>query len=150
MRVGKKSRLFIILLALWLIATSSLVTAAAWKHPAARAKVGMGWGLIGLWIGVGGGLMFFLRERVQALAARVRLSWRWQFILFATVLALVEEAIATTMTNLVLVFGARPGEAFITASANYIDVVTMHSVVVFAPMFVGWQWMLVRWRFTPF
>jgi len=146
----KRERLFIGLLALWLIATTSLVTVAVWRNPTARAMIGMGWGLIFLWIGVGGGLMFAFRKQVQAFAARVPLGWRWQFILFATVLALLEEAITTTMTNLAPFFGVQPGQAFITASANYIDVVTMHSVVVFIPMFVGWQWMLGRWRFTPF
>jgi hypothetical protein len=150
MRTGKKARLFVGLLAAWLIATTSLVTVAVWHQPSARAIIGMGWGLIVLWIGAGGGLMLGFREKIQTGATRVRLGWRWKFILFATVLALVEEAITTTMTNLAPVFGVRPGEAFITASANYIDVVTMHSVVVFIPMFVGWQWLLGRWRFTPF
>ena len=150
MSAGKKSRWFVILLAVWLVATTALVTMAVWKNPVNRARIGMGWGLIGLWIGIGGGLMFVLRERVQALLARLRLGWRWQFILFSTILALVEEAITTAMTNLAPVFGVRPGEAFITASANYLDVVAMHSVVVFIPMFVAWQWLLGRWRFTPF
>ena len=150
MGASKKSWWFVILLAVWLIATTALVTVAVWNNPANRARVGMGWGLIGLWIGVGGGVMFVLRERVRAFTARMRLGWRWQFILFSTVLALVEEGIATTMTNRAPVFGVRPGEAFITASANFIDVVTMHSVVVFIPMFIGWQWLLGRWRFTPF
>lgn len=150
MRTGKPARLFVGLLAVWLIATTSLVTVAVWNKPPARAIIGMGWGLILLWIGVGGGLMYLLREKTEALVARVPLGWRWKFILFSTLLALVEEAITTTMTNLAPVFGVRPGQAFITASANYFDVVTMHSVVVFIPMFVGWQWLLGRWRFTPF
>jgi hypothetical protein len=150
MCTGKRARLFVGLLAVWLIVTTSLVTVAVWKNAAARATLGMGWGLILLWIGAGGGLMYLLREKTEALIARVPLGWRWKFILFSTLLALMEEAITTTMTNLAPVFGVRPGEAFITASANYLDVVTMHSVVVFIPMFVGWQWMLGRWRFTPF
>lgn len=150
MRTGKAARLFVGLLAVWLIATTSLVTVAVWKNPATRAAIGMGWGLILLWIGAGGGLMYLFRERIKALTARVPLGWRWKFILFSIVLALVEEAITTTMTNLAPAFGVRPGQAFITASANYLDVVTMHSVVVFVPMFVGWQWLLGRWRFTPF
>jgi hypothetical protein len=150
MRTGKPARLFVGLLAVWLIATTSLVTVAVWNKPPARAIIGMGWGLIVLWIGVSGGFMFLFRERVAAFTARLPLSWRWQFILFSTALALLEEAVTTTMTNLAPVFGVRHGEAFITASANYIDVVTMHSVVVLVPLFVGWQWMLGRWRFTPF
>src|SRR6267154_1609570 len=144
MGTGKRARLFISLLAVWLIVTTSLVTVAVWKNPTARATVGMGWGLILLWIGAGGSLMYLLRGKIEALIARVPLGWRWKFILFSTLLALVEEVITTTVTNLAPVFGVRPGEAFITASANYLDVVTMHSVVVFIPMFVGWQWLLGR------
>ena len=150
MRPGKFASWFVIGLALWLIATTSLVTVAVWKNPVARAVLGMGWGLILLWIGVGGGLMYRFREQARNLAARIHLSWRWQFILFSTGLALIEEAITTTMTNLAPLFGVPVGQAFITASTNYIDVVKMHSVVVFIPMFVGWQWLLGRWRFTPF
>ena len=44
----------------------------------------------------------------------------------------------------------RVGQAYITASANYFDVVLYHSVVVFVPMFIGWAVMLWRWRFSPF
>jgi hypothetical protein len=145
-----RARYFVAALAAWLVITTSLVTVAVWKNPMARATIAMGWGLIILWIGLGGSLMLYFRPRVQAFSARIPLGWRWQFILFATVLALTEEAITTTMTNLAPLFGVRIGEAFITASPNYVDVVTMHSVVVFIPLFVGWQWMLGRWRFTPF
>jgi len=41
------------------------------------------------------------------------------------------------------------GKAYITASANYLDVVCFHSVIVFVPWFVGWAWMLSRWDFHP-
>lgn len=150
MSSGRLARRFVILLAVWLVATTSLVTMAVWKTPVARAILGMGWGLIILWIGVGGSLMYLLREKVRNVTARMRLNWRWKFILFSTALALVEEAITTTMTNLAPLFGVQVGTAFITASTNYIDVVTMHSVIVFIPMFIGWQWLLGRWRFTPF
>jgi len=150
MSTGRKARWFVIALGVWLVITTSLVTVAVWNNPMARATIAMGWGLILLWIGLGGSLMLLFRPRVQAFTARIPLGWRWQFILFATVLALTEEAITTSMTNLAPVFGVRVGEAFITASTNYVDVVTLHSVVVFIPLFVGWQWMLGRWRFTPF
>jgi len=65
------------------------------------------------------------------------------------VLALAEEAVTTTMTNLAPVFGVPVGKAYITASANYLDVVCFHSVIVFVPWFVGWAWMLSRWNFHP-
>ena len=64
-------------------------------------------------------------------------------------MALIEEVITTSMTNLAPVFGSTPEEAHITASTNYFTVVCFHSVVVIAPMFVAWAWMLSCWNFSP-
>jgi hypothetical protein len=33
--------------------------------------------------------------------------------------------------------------------ANYFEVVVWHSVIVIAPMFVVWSWLLARFRFSP-
>jgi hypothetical protein len=54
------------------------------------------------------------------------------------------------MTNLAPLFGFKVGEVYITASANYFDVVALHSVVMFIPMFVGWAVLLWRYDFSPF
>jgi hypothetical protein len=139
-----------LLLGGWLLSSTTLVTVAVWSRPSQRAVLGMGWGLIVLWILLGGSLTYFCRDQVRRSLERVRLDWRLEFVLFATLLALVEEAITTTMTNLAPVFGVKLGEAYITASANYLDVVGLHSVVMFVGMFVGWALLLWRWRFTPF
>jgi hypothetical protein len=141
---------FIRALGLWLLATTGAVTALNWQHSRIRAMLCMGWGLILLWILAGGLLMHRFRDPTRDFVRRIRLDWRLKFILFATVLALVEEAITTTMTNLAPLFGVQPGEAYITASANYLDVVALHSVVVFIPMFVGWAVILWRYDFKPF
>ena len=115
-----------------------------------RAVLGMGWGLILLWIGVGGTLMYRFREPIREAVWKIRLDWRLKFILFATLLALTEEAVTTTMTNLAPIFGVKVGEAYITASTNYLDVVALHSVVMFVPLFVGWALILSRYAFSPF
>jgi hypothetical protein len=47
------------------------------------------------------------------------------------------------------VFGVPLGAAYITASADYFDVVCLHSVVVFIPMFIGWAFLLQRYDFSP-
>jgi hypothetical protein len=52
------------------------------------------------------------------------------------------------MTNLAPLFGARIGQAYITASANYWDVILGHSVIVIAPMFVAWAVLLSRFDFN--
>ena len=115
-----------------------------------RAVLGMGWGLILLWIGLGGGLMYRFREPIRRAVVRIRLDWRVRFVLLATGLALTEEMITTAMTNLAPWFGVKVGEAYITASTNYLDVVALHSVVMFVPMFVGWAAILSRYAFSPF
>ena len=54
------------------------------------------------------------------------------------------------MTNLAPLFGVKVGQAYITASTNYLDVVALHSVVIFVPFFVGWALILSRYDFSPF
>lgn len=116
----------------------------------AFAIAGMTSGLIGLWIWLGGGLMFRHRD---AICRRVRAlpgDWRVKFVGFATLLACLEEVVTVSMTNLAPHFGSRIGEAYITASTNYFDVIAFHSVVVFVPMFVALAVVLARYDFTPF
>lgn len=126
-----------------------LVTVVLWHDPVSRATMLMASGLFLLWV-VGFGLVSrFGRDRIRRRVGSVRLSRGVAFTLFATLLALVEEAITTGMTNLAPLFGVPVGAAFITASTNYLDVVLGHSVVVFVPMFATWAWMLKRRAFTP-
>jgi hypothetical protein len=131
------------------LAVTVLVTFAVWPRPRDRAVLLMAWGLILLWVVCGGLLTLRFRQRIREAVMRVPLGWRAKFVLLATVLALLEEAITTTMTNMAPVFGVKMGEAYITASANYLDVVLFHSVVVFVPMFVGWAVLLKRYAFPP-
>ena len=106
-------------------------------------------GLILLWIIVGGSLTLFLQKRLVPRLVAIPIDWRLRFVILSTIMALIEEVITTSMTNLAPVFGSTPEEAHITASTNYFTVVCFHSVVVIAPMFVAWAWMLSRWNFSP-
>lgn len=133
-----------------MLAVSGLVLVATWQRAEHRAVIGMAWGLILLWIGGCGVAMWYWRELLCRLAAQVRLPWQVKFVVGCTALALTEEAITTLMTNCAPLFGVQVGEAYITASANYFDVVLYHSVVVFVPMFIGWAVLLHWWRFSPF
>lgn len=142
--------IFVLLLGLWLVFMTGAVTVVTWGHVRLRAVLGMGWGLIFIWIFLGGGLMHFFRDSIRSKVQCVPLDWRICFTLFCAALALVEEAITTTMTNLAPLFGVKIGEAYITASTNYLDVVGLHSVVVFFPMFIAWALMLWRYDFSPF
>jgi hypothetical protein len=117
--------------------------------PNATAVILMATGLMGLWVLLGGTLMWMFRDPIRDFVMRIKFPWAFKFILFCTLLALTEEAVAVLMTNLAPVFGVPVGSAYITASANYLDVVTLHSVVVFIPMFIAWAYILSRWNFSP-
>jgi hypothetical protein len=138
-------------LAAWLVLSTTFVAVVVsiGGGPNSRAVIGMGVGLVVLWIGLAGSLMYLARDRVRALVMRLRFDWRIRFVLMATLLALVEEAVTTAMTNLAPLFGVPIGAAYITASANYLDVVALHSVVVFVPMFMAWAVLLQRVQFRP-
>lgn len=116
--------------------------------PIAGAIVRMMMGLVLLWCVLGGLLMFRFRDAIRKQVQRIQLDWRITFVLFCTALALMEEGGTTRMTNLAPLFGVQMGEAAITASPNYLEVVLFHSVVVFIPMFIAWALMLWRWRFS--
>ncbi|MCL4787087.1 MAG: hypothetical protein KJ070_09890 [Verrucomicrobia bacterium] len=146
----KLPRVVVLCLAGWMLAVSGLVLVATWQRAEHRAVIGMAWGLIVFWIGGCGLAMWYWRELLCRLAAQVHLPWQVKFVVGCTALALTEEAITTLMTNCAPLFGVQVGEAYITASANYFDVVLYHSVVVFVPMFIGWAVLLHWWRFSPF
>ncbi|MBI5351658.1 MAG: hypothetical protein HZB50_03375 [Chloroflexi bacterium] len=114
-----------------------------------RAVMLMATGLMGIWIIVGGALMWRFRNSIRTYMLKIQIPRAIKFILFCTLLALIEEAVAVLMTNLAPLFGVPIGSAYITASANYFDVVTFHSVVVFIPMFIVWAFLLLHWDFSP-
>ena len=130
--------------------SSTVITVLLWQHPIQRATIFMAWGLILLWVVFGGNLMYKHRDSVKQFVQKIPLKWQVKFVLFATFLILIEEAITTIMTNLAPVFGAPLGSAYITASANYLDVIFFHSVIVIAPMFVAWAVILHYYKFSPF
>ena len=131
------------------IALFFLATTLTSPDPVTRAIAGMALGLFLFWIVLGGALSLLLRKRVRSVLRRFDAHWRIAFVLFATVLALLEEAVTTTMTNAAPLWGVPVGKAYITASANYLEVVLYHSVIVFVPMFIAWAWLLRRYAFSP-
>jgi hypothetical protein len=147
--VKSRLRLFFALCLLWSLVVHSVITVGVWHKPAERATLLMADGLGLLWIVLGGSLMLGFREPMRQRVLTVPLDWRLRFVLFATLLALVEEATTTIMTNLAPVFGVPLGQAYITASTNYFDVVLLHSVIVFVPMFAAWTWLLGHYDFRP-
>ena len=100
-----------------------------------------------IWNVLGGAVMWPARKLARDLVSKSRLNRGAIFVVFATLLAMLEEGVTTTLTNLAPVFGN--AQAFITASHNYLEVVVWHSVIVITPMFFVWSWFLARFRFSP-
>lgn len=143
-------RLFVLSLLAMVFLISGLMLAAMWRDPRRRAVIAMAWGLILFWIVGCGFTMWRWRDLWCRLAARIPLPWFFKFVLGCVLLAMLEEAVTTSMTNCAPLFGVKIGQAYITASTNYLDVIFYHSVVVFVPMFIGWAVLLKYWRFSPF
>ena len=143
-------RIIKVLIAGLILSTGFLCLVASQTGAPEVATVKMVCGLIVLWIVLGGALMHYFRDSVRQFIRGVPLDWRVKFTLFATLLALMEEAIAALMTNLAPFLGVEKGEAYLTASTNYLDVVLFHSVVVFIPLFIAWAVLLARYDFSPF
>jgi hypothetical protein len=141
---------FIVLLLIYLLASWGLVYLFTRGNRIAQAVLGMGLGLILLWIILCGFGMYLFRDRIRSLVQRIPVHWQVKFVVLGILMALLEEAITTGMTNLAPLFGVKVGEAYITASSNYLDVVLRHSVIVFIPWFIAWAWLLKRYAFSPF
>jgi len=139
--IGIYSLLVISLISLLILSSDSPV------HE--KAIIKMAWGLILIWIILIGSLMYRFRDAISALVQRIPLPWQVTFPVFCTILAFLEEAVTVTMTNLAPLFGAEIGQAFITASANYLHTVLFHSVIVFIPMFLVWTVLLHYFDIPP-
>jgi hypothetical protein len=150
-RPGRIARRLMVALGVWaaIAAIGLLLIAGSSGKPVMRAVIYMSTVLTLTWNVAGGLLQWKARDRVRERVLALPGDWRLKFVLFCTLLALVEEAITTTLTNLAPLFGVPFGQAYITASGDYLDVVCLHSVVAFVPMFIGWSWMLRRWDFHP-
>jgi hypothetical protein len=116
--------------------------------PDARAVVFMGLSLIASWCVIGGAVMYLSRDRFIQWARSLALGWKVRFVLFSIGMALLEEAITTSLTNLAPYFGAVSEAARITVSDNYFEVIS-NSVLAFIPWFICWAWLLGRYDFRP-
>jgi hypothetical protein len=141
---------FLILLGLYLISGWILVWLFTRENRIAHAVISMGSGLILLWVILCGSCMYVFREKIKSGIQKFPLNWQVKFVGLGIFMAMIEEAITTSMTNLAPLFGVKTGEAYITASTNYFDVIFHHSVIVFIPWFIAWAWILKRYDFSPF
>ncbi|MBX9906338.1 hypothetical protein K2X96_00385 [Patescibacteria group bacterium] len=146
----KAARLFVVLLGLYLFLFNIFLTLASIGDTNSMAIAAMVWGLMIVWIVCAGALMYIFRDRIRSVVQCIPLPWQVTFVLGATALALIEEAVTVSLTNMAPLFGAVAGEAYITATTNYVDLVLFHSVIIFIPLFIAWSIVLSKYRFSPF
>lgn len=144
------AKAFLIFLGLWLFLWNTFLIIASLGDARSLAIVKMSWGLALLWVCICGGLMYKKRRSIRTLVQKIPFPWQVTFVLFATALALIEEVITVSLTNLAPLFGAKVGDAYITATTNYLDLVIFHSVIVFIPFFIAWAVLLSKYDFKPF
>jgi hypothetical protein len=142
--------MIVFILLVWQILLLGMLTLSGREDPQLRALAGMAGGLSLFWIGGCGLISLFGRDSIRQVVQRIPLPLGVTFFVFVTILAMVEEAIATLMTNCAPLFGVRVGEVYITASADYLDVILYHSVIVFLGQFATWAALLSRYAFSPF
>jgi hypothetical protein len=137
-------------LAIYGLALAALIGLLNLEHPNPdeRAIIYMGLSLIGIWCVVGGITMHRNRARFVRWARSLQIGWKVRFVLLAIGMALIEEAVTTSLTNLAPFFGAASEAARITVSTNYFKVIS-NSVLAFIPWFICWAWMLGRFDFKP-
>ena len=132
-----------------LVALVAAVILLGERNPDKRAIICMALGLVILWCILGGVLMRLGRDRFVSLMARVRIPWQIKFVVLCIVMALLEEAVTVSMTNLGPWFGAVSDAAHITASKSYLETVCLDSVIIFVPQFMCWAFLLWLWDFKP-
>jgi len=140
------------IIAAWGVLTTTIVAFIVYRaeqDPDKRAIITMGLGLIVIWCVLGGTAMYLGRQPITRLVRKLRIDWRLRFVLMCILMAMLEEAVTTSLTNAGPLLGAVSDAARITASKNYLEVVLFHSVIVFIPMFICWAWLLSRYAFEP-
>jgi hypothetical protein len=140
----------ITLLGLYLLLSMALLYFFTRGNRIAHAVISMGSGLVLVWVILGGACMYILRDKIKPIVQGFPGNWQIKFIVFGMLMAMLEEIVTTSITNFAPLFGVTVGEAYITASANYFDVILHHSVIVFVPWFIVWAWILKRYDFSPF
>jgi len=116
-----------------------------------KATIAMGLTLFVVWVLIGGMAQYLNRKKfIRYFSRHVSNRPILAFTGYATLFALLEEAIATMVTNLAPLYGVQIGEAYITASTNFLRVISLHSVIVFIPMFFTLGWLLKRYKISPF
>lgn len=125
----------------------TLLTFLVWNDPLRLAGALMMWCLVIFWVAIGGSIIFLSRKKFWNFYSKITWPFWIKFAVFATIFALIEEGVAVAITN--LFYPTTQGEIMLTASTNYLEVVTKHSVVVLLPIFIIFGFVIKHFRLTP-
>lgn len=144
-------RLILGVAAIHFFTVAAVFSVLTYRHQQMRlaALLGMTVGMYILWIFIGGIIAWRFGDLIQRWGDRHPSFWLLRFFLSCIALCMTEEAITTLMTNLAPFFGVRLGQVYITASSNYWDVILGHSLIVIAPTFLAWAFLLKYYQFQP-
>jgi hypothetical protein len=124
--------LFVFVLAFQVLMVILVFDEGTWAD---RAFVILNSGLLVIWVGLIGGILYRINDRTGTFLSSNR-HHILTFALICPLLVLIEETVAVMMTNTAPLWGLTTSEASITASVNWFETVTRHSVIVFIPQFV--------------
>ena len=141
-------KIFIKILLCWLFFSTFVIALLNKGNQVGFAKIIMACGLVLFWVVICGGVMYKFRENFKAVFQKIPLGLGKKFFIFTVLLAMLEELIATAMTNTAPLFGLSLGQAYITASSNFWQVILHHSVIVFLPAFLAWTFLVKRYNFS--
>lgn len=142
--MSKSIKFFIV----WTVFVLFLLTFISIKNPAILASAKMLWLLAIMWIGVFGSLSYLFKNKFTSWISKTSNPGKI-FVLLSTLFVLIEEAIATFISNLNIQLGGTIETKLLTASTNYFEVILFHSVVAIIPMLIVWSIILKRYSFRP-
>ena len=131
---------------IWFLILSTIHIFNEWDNNW-KAIILMALCLVFFWVILFWSLQFFFRKKIKLIANINLNNWKFFFIIFTIILALIEESIAVIMTNMVEYFWWEIWKAFITAHTNYFIVIFFHSIIIFIPMFFAWMYLLSKYDF---
>ena len=118
--------------------------------PVERSAIVMQWGIFLSWVYIVAPLLGRVGlPRFKQSLSKFTLGPKRLFFIFATLFALTEEALAVLWNNVTPSFFGQTAGPVLTASTNYFEVILLHSVVVFLPLFLVWAYLLAHGRYSP-
>ena len=136
----------IFFLALCMMLVTGFLTLLVLNDPVKLISVLELWSLIFFWVFLCGSLMYFLRNTFTKYYSRIRLPIWIKFTVFSTTFALIEEAIAVSINN----YFYQSGVHGLTASTNYWEVISKHSIIALLPVFLIFSFYIQKFKPSPY